>query len=124
MIILLSFVACGLNAMDTGTVSFDCDRVTPLSYENFGKVYLSRHCNGCHSSLLPEKLRVGAPAGVDFDNISMVKEWADRISARATGTTPTMPPGGGPTPEEVVQFEEWLNCDLLPQVNGTSTSQD
>jgi uncharacterized membrane protein len=123
MSLLLFLFACGLEAADSAT-TYTCDRTPPLTYDNFGRGYLEMHCNGCHSSLLPEAHRVGAPANVDFDNKSMVLEWADRIEARATGDLPTMPPGGGPTPTEVAQLEEWLYCTLLPQVTTTSESQE
>jgi len=102
-------VACGSRG-DTGT----CDRDPPLTYDNFGQAYLTKHCVGCHGTYLPEELREGAPIGIDLDTYDDALFWAERIQARATGSSPTMPPGGGPSEEERAKLQEWLNCHLIP----------
>lgn len=107
MLVLL--LACGAPHDSGGT----CDRDPPLTYENFGKGLMERHCTGCHSSLLPEERRNGAPLGVDLDTLTGVVKWGARIDARSTGDSPDMPPGGGPTEEERGQLQEWLDCDVL-----------
>lgn len=100
-----------------------CLRDPPLTWENFGKGHLDKHCNGCHSSLLVrEELRNGAPLGVDFDTWEGAALWSDRILIRGIIEV-NMPPGGAPTPEELRRFEEWLVCDLLPAA-GDSNNQN
>lgn len=96
---------------DTGVVDDAC-REPALSYSNFGEGFMDKHCNGCHSSYMPEGSRGGAPVGVDLDSYPSVMEWLHRIDARATGEAPTMPPGGGPEQVEVDQLEEWLECSV------------
>ena len=106
---LLLLLACGA-PQDSG----DCLRDPPLSYGNFGKGLMGRHCTGCHSSLLPEGQRNLAPVGVDLDTWAGVVQWGPRIEARSVGDAPTMPPGGGPTAQERAMLAEWLQCDVLP----------
>ncbi len=111
MVLWVWLAACG---RVEDTAEFACDRDPPLDYALFGEGYMSTHCTGCHSSLLSGEDRVGAPDGVDLETYDGVLLWADRIDARATGAEPTMPPGGGPTEEDIALLEEWLYCDLLP----------
>ena len=96
------------------TAALVCTHDPPLSYDTFGRQYLRTHCAGCHSSGLPEGYREGAPVGVDLDTWAGALQWAERTEARATGDSPTMPPGGGPTDEERARFTEWVQCELLP----------
>lgn len=103
--------ACGDNADDSAET---CGRTPSLTYENFGKGYLAKHCVGCHSSLNPSGHRKGAPVGVDLDTYEFVLLWAERIDVRALGDQPSMPPGGGPSEEERARLEEWLTCSVLP----------
>jgi uncharacterized membrane protein len=103
-------ISCG-DGGDTGDL--EC-REPPLSWDNFGQGLMSRHCTGCHSSLLPEDMRGEAPLGVDLETEEGFLDWADRVEVRATGSEPTMPPGGGPTEVEVVQLEEYLRCVVQP----------
>lgn len=93
---------------DTATgPTADC---TILTYENFGKGFMETWCRGCHTRNLDEADRQGAPVGVDFDFLEDVRLWNARILARATTEPPTMPIGGGNTPEERALLEEWLVC--------------
>lgn len=94
------------------TLYRDCDREPPLTYDNFGKGFLGLHCTGCHSSLLKPEQRNLAPEGVDFDTLKGVLTWAERIEDRTLAQT--MPPSGGPTPEELDRVAEWLACEVLP----------
>ena len=106
---MLLLLACGAPGDSAST----CDRDPPLSYENFGKGLMERHCTGCHSSLLPEGRRNEAPLGVDLDTWEGVVKWGTRIEVRSTGDSPDMPPGGGPTEEERQKLLEWLQCGGL-----------
>jgi uncharacterized membrane protein len=95
-----------------------CGRTPSLTYVNFGKGYLAKHCVGCHSSLNPNGHRKGAPLGVDLDTYELVLDWAERIEVRSLGDSPGMPPGGGPSEEERARLEEWLTCTVVPESRG------
>lgn len=116
----LLLLGCGAGSTTEDTA---CGRQPPLDYDNFGHAHLDTHCNGCHSSLLPEPDRLGAPLGVDLDTEQGVLDQAERLAVRAVGPEPTMPPGGGPTGDELDHFEEWLDCTLLPQVRDSGESR-
>jgi uncharacterized membrane protein len=103
--------SCG-GSSDTAT--FSCDRDPPLSYANFGEGFLSTHCEGCHSSLIPDNLREGAPPGVSFSSYADVLSWAGRIEARSIDPSAGMPPGGGPSEDDRRLLHEWLVCDVFP----------
>ena len=100
----------GAPAADTGA----CGHTPPLTWANFGQGWMDKHCVGCHSSLLREDQRNGAPVGVDLDTWEDAVLWGDRIAARSVGDDADMPPGGGPSAEERRLLEEWLECTVIP----------
>lgn len=112
---LLLLLGCTLFA-EEDSADPECTRTPPLTYDNFGEGLMNKHCVGCHSSLLPEGMREEAPVGVDFDTYQGVLTWAARIEARATGDAPDMPPGGGPSADEVARLTEWLHCEVADDV--------
>lgn len=95
-----------------------CDREVALTYENWGGGFMDTHCNGCHSSIIAPAQRRGAPAGVDFDTYGGIMSWAERVEDRvitaAAEERSQMPPGGGPTAEELEMLHEWLQCGVYP----------
>ncbi|MCB9670815.1 MAG: hypothetical protein H6734_15145 [Alphaproteobacteria bacterium] len=105
-----------LVACDDGEVEEDpCPTVPALSWENFGKGHLDKHCNGCHSSQILPFQRNEAPVGVDFDTWPLTLQFAERIHVRGMATDFPMPPGGGPSAEELATFDEWMRCEVLPE---------
>ncbi len=115
------FVACGVRDTADPSRVADCPHDPPLTWSSFGQGHLEKHCNGCHSSLLPEPMRNGAPLSVDFDTREAVVNQVDRVRARALGDAPTMPPGGGPSALELELFDEWLRCDIEPDAVGDAS---
>ena len=97
-------------AADTGGA---CSRAPALTYDNFGHGFLNQYCNGCHSSIVAESHREGAPAGVNFDTYEGVLTWAERIAARGVPDDASMPPGGGPGSEDRALLDEWITCTVL-----------
>lgn len=95
-----------------------CDREVPLTYESWGMSFMDTHCNGCHSSITSPAQRRGAPPGVDLDTYGGVLQWVERIDDRvilaAEEERSQMPPGGGPTAEELDMLHEWLQCQVYP----------
>jgi hypothetical protein len=123
---LLALAGCGADPKDTGGPADDCDRSPPLDWHNFGKGFVDKHCNGCHSVLYEGGRRQGAPVGVDFNTYEDVLSWRERIRARSTTAvldTPTMPPGGGPSTEELARLEEWLSCEVAKDAAALGGAQ-
>lgn len=114
--ITLLLIGCAGGPVEESAAPDLCAHDPPLTWTSFGEGFMDTHCTGCHSSLLPEEMRNGAPLGVDLDTRSGVAEWVDRVAARALGEEPEMPPGGGPTESELARLEEWLACD--PQLDA------
>jgi uncharacterized membrane protein len=81
-----------------------------LTYQNFGAPFIADWCRGCHSAQLPLDMRQSSPPSVNFDDLATIQAANARIFARATGDAPTMPPAGGPGPEERALLAEWLRC--------------
>ena len=92
-----------------------CSLDPPLNYDNFGKRFMDQYCAGCHSWLHPDEHvnRNDAPGIVNFDTYAGVLEYADRVWIRSVDFG-DMPPGGGPTTEEMERFTEWMQCEVFP----------
>ncbi|HEX5059937.1 MAG TPA: hypothetical protein VFV99_11285 [Kofleriaceae bacterium] len=86
-----------------------CD-TSYLDYDNFGAPFVINWCRGCHSDAVPAGMRQKAPLDANFDTLAQVRTWSQKIATRATGTTPNMPPAGGPTEQERQLLAEWLAC--------------
>ena len=88
-----------------------CDEAPTVTYDTFGRGFLSTYCDGCHGSAVED--RQNAPVDVVFDTREGAQDWADRILARTVppdGSAPTMPPVGGVTDEDRERVVVWLNC--------------
>jgi uncharacterized membrane protein len=86
-----------------------------LTYENFGMQFFANYCTRCHSTMPDNGNRSGAPRGLDWDQIDIVREYAmqiDRMAAAGPDATNTgMPPRDPrPTAAERVRLGEWLAC--------------
>jgi uncharacterized membrane protein len=79
-----------------------------LTWEGFGRGFMVTYCQGCHATTAPD--RHDAPPNVVFDTEADVALWKDRIIATAGGEPATMPPAGGPTPEDREKLAAWLGC--------------
>lgn len=96
-----------------------CDRQPPLTWENFGRGHMHKHCTGCHSAYLETlEEREDATPGVDFNTWPDTVQWAGRIWDRSV-ILGNMPPGGGPDAQEQQLFEEWMRCEVLPAAGIT-----
>jgi uncharacterized membrane protein len=116
---LLLVAACGTDVRpvedgdDTAPiepVSEDACETSYLSYDNFGAPFVINWCRGCHSSAIAQGQRQKAPMTVNFDTADDVRNWAERIEARAASVTPDMPPAGGPSEAERALLREWIEC--------------
>lgn len=106
--------ACGGSeppgADDSAVEAGDCS--TAVTWDNFGRGFVTQHCQPCHGS--GSVSRNGAPEPVQFDTEDQVWTMADRVLVRATGTTPSMPPEGGVSDDDRELLRMWLTCDTPP----------
>jgi uncharacterized membrane protein len=104
-LLLVLLVACASDPMTIDEQPCP-DTGTQLTYDNFGRDFLARECNSCHSTA-----KKGAPSSYRFDTHEEVRMHSDRIFVRAAGPNVTMPPGPeDPSSDERDQLAEWLAC--------------
>jgi cytochrome c5 len=114
MVVLSSLlgVSCEseIETTETATSQF-CDDAPIVNYANFGESFINHQCQGCHASGLEE--RFDAPVEATFDNVDEVWEWREDILDRCDLETPTMPPRGGVTDDELIMLHWWLECATI-----------
>jgi uncharacterized membrane protein len=118
--ILVLVAACGTDVRPPDEGGGDDSPIEPiapdaceksyLDYNNFGAPFVINWCRGCHSSSIPQGQRQKAPLAVNFDSVDDVRNFAERIEARAASIDPTMPPAGGPSEAERALLREWIEC--------------
>jgi len=79
-----------------------------ITYDNFGRGFLTQNCQPCHSADTTD--RHGADPSVTFDSYDEVEAQWDAIARVATGADPVMPPSGGVPDEEREKLSIWLTC--------------
>jgi uncharacterized membrane protein len=97
-----------------------CPQTQTLTYQNFGKNFMTKYCTRCHSSEVMGADREGAPSFHDFDTLFGIKAVYDHIdettAAGPAATNTGMPPDGAkPTLEERKQLGEWIACGMPDQ---------
>ena len=103
---------------ETVTRQLDPCETTTASYETVGEPFMRTWCTPCHHTELDGADRPLGSESVNLDTYALVTQHLDRIEARALGENPTMPPGGGPSEEELERVAFWLECgavDTLPE---------
>lgn len=108
--VALALVSCAEDQAPAVPEDRLCPSESFLTYENFGAPFLSEHCTGCHSALVPDDMRQQAPRGIDFETLAKVRERDGLIFRRAADDNATMPPIGGPGAEERRLLGDWLAC--------------
>ncbi len=96
---------------DTDTAGNYCADVPTVTYESFGRGFLTANCQGCHASTAAD--RYDAPEDVTFDTVEEV--WAQAelvliVASTYSGLDPTMPPQGGVTEDDQTRLQWWLRC--------------
>ena len=114
-IVMLSLWACGDRASNEDLGGADPCETTTATYKTVGAPFLSTWCTPCHHSDLEGDERAGATVGVNVESYDLVITHLDRIEARALGAAPTMPPAGGPSPDDLERFAFWLECGAIEQ---------
>lgn len=101
-----------------------CPTNSVLTYENFGRQFMSDYCTRCHSESLTGAARKQAPTEHNFDTVELIREQSehiDQVAAAAAGATVSKHSGGGvnasmppddpkPTLEDRARLGEWLAC--------------
>ncbi len=120
--LLIGALACGRSSSfpptddDTAAVNTDtterpipehCDEAFDVTYENWGRGFLTTQCSGCHAETAPD--RYDAPPEAIFDTVEQTDAWADRIIERVIYDS-DMPPAGGVTDDEKTLLSYWLEC--------------
>jgi hypothetical protein len=108
IILLLALTGCGKG--ETTIDERPCPQGgTSLTYDDFGRDFLSKYCQVCHGQGGTD--RNGAPSDYDFYDVEMVRAFKDRIFARAAGDNTSMPPGpDDPPAADREKLAEWLAC--------------
>jgi hypothetical protein len=93
---------------DTGDPDPCADELS-VTWANWGEGFFLSYCLSCHSVDSIE--RFGAPESTNFDTLSDVRTWEERIRVRVLDEA-TMPVGGGVYDDDLVLLETFLNCGL------------
>jgi uncharacterized membrane protein len=99
-----------------------CPPGSALSYETFGRDFMTSYCTRCHSSSLSGPARNGAPNDHDFDTFEGIMAQAEHIdeyaAAGPSATNTEMPPSGAaPSEDERLKLGEWLACETAEDAN-------
>ena len=94
-----------------------CPEGSTLTYNNFGKNFMTKYCTRCHSSELIGADRQGAPTFHDFDTLYGIKAVSNHIdettAAGPAAVNDGMPiDGPSPTKDERLQLGEWIACGM------------
>ncbi len=114
LVALFLAVACHDHAHGEPT-GWVCPPGSTLTYDNFGRQFVTTYCVRCHDSAKSGSARNGAPAFHDYDTvigIRAVRDHIDQYAAAGPDAVNTgMPPEDPrPTPAERQQLGEWLSC--------------
>ncbi|WAS91271.1 hypothetical protein [Nannocystis punicea] len=93
----------------------DCPEDSTLTWDSFGKDFMSNYCTRCHSTSLSGSQRSGAPSDHNFETAALVREQLEHIdegAAAGPDAVNTAMPIGDPQPteDERRQLGEWIAC--------------
>ena len=114
---VLALAGCGGNPVFGPPTEATCPQGSTLTYENFGKGFMTHYCTKCHSSELKGADRMGAPSFHDFDTVFGIRAVSDHIdettAAGPAAVNDGMPQSEPfPTLEERKQLGEWIACGM------------
>jgi cytochrome c5 len=109
-------VACEDEDEDPGPpTGSTCPEGSTLTWDTFGKEFMTSYCTRCHSTSLHGADRQGAPSDHNFNSAELVREeldHTDESAAAGPDAINTSMPIGAPTPteDERRKLGEWLAC--------------
>jgi hypothetical protein len=106
LLTLLLLGGCGPD--DETDVDPLCVDAPVLTWDNFGRGFLTQNCQSCHASTSLD--RQDAPVDITFDTEADVAVHQFLILLAATGDAPIMPPEGGVDALDREKLEIWLTC--------------
>ena len=103
-----------------------CPSGSTLTYDSFGKDFMTKYCTRCHSSAVTGEMRNGAPSDHNFNTFAGIFVMADHIDEHAAAgpdaVNTEMPPSDPkPTEEERRKLGEWLACETMGPEDGGGT---
>jgi hypothetical protein len=110
MALLLLLAACSGDAGPGDSTPADTAPAACGTWESVGQPYTLTWCSSCHSAALPEALRYGAPAGLDFDTLEGVRASLALVESASLGDAPRMPASVLTPAAEREAFGRWLAC--------------
>lgn len=84
------------------------DPPCPVTWDNYAEGFFVGYCETCHAEGSPN--RHDAPDAVSFGTEADALRLGAAIRLAVLSDTPTMPPGGGLTPDELALLDDWLSC--------------
>lgn len=106
-------LSCGSNSKSSVAATDECPSDSTLSYDNFGKAFMTSYCTRCHSTTLTGAARNGAPSDHNFDTLAGIIDEIEHVeeSAGAGAGASIMPPSGAkPSDAERQQLSDWIAC--------------
>jgi uncharacterized membrane protein len=89
-----------------------CRDAPLLTWNNFGRGFVTQHCQSCHGSEVEGEDRNEAPLDVNFDTVEQVWLRKPEILAYVPPDEPFMPPEGGVSEEDKDLLKYWLRCGV------------
>jgi uncharacterized membrane protein len=116
-LLILALAACTPQGVFTES---DCptDVTMRPTYASFGSAFFTSYCLACHSTTKSGTDRNGAPATIDFDTESLVRDNTSDIDKQAAfgpkSQNEIMPPDGHPKPSasERTQLGQFIACEV------------
>ena len=105
---VLAVLALASCEPESTLLEVDCDTAPLVTWETFGRGFLTQHCQPCHSSTSAD--RHDAPNDVTFDTLDDVVFWESTIEVVAASADPIMPPQGGVSADDRELLAIWLQC--------------
>jgi uncharacterized membrane protein len=101
-----------------------CQDAPLVTYNNFGKGFMTRECQVCPAQAVQGEIRLGAPKEFFYDTPERVWEDAELILLTSTGKDPIMPPSDGVFSEDRLRLEIWLRCGQNGAIDGIQLPQE
>ena len=116
-LVLALLAACGPDSIWGPPTESTCPPASTVTYDNFGKEFMTKYCTRCHSSELRGAARMGAPSFHDFDTLYGIRAVSNHIdettAAGPAAINKGMPPDSpAPTDEERYKLGEWIACGM------------
>jgi uncharacterized membrane protein len=92
-----------------------CPEDSALTYDNFGRDFVTHYCARCHAASVDDAQRQGAPMDSTFDDLASIRDNAELIDHHAASGPDAMnrlmPPSAPlPSDAEREKLGAWLAC--------------